>query len=160
MWNENWVLWSGEDVNKEYSIFYRICSVAHNKNTTKQSATKSCGTLLSCVLFCCVFTHGQFWLSGIVVACVCVCVSICLSVCLSVCQSLACPRDNSGPVQTRITKFGTKMQNTLVKVPIVLWNDRHWPLRSNLTTGEPSVPRLLHRPDCFMVSIHCMDLYT
>ena len=55
-----------------------------------------------------VFTQGQFWHSGIVVACVCVCV------CLSVCQSLACPRDNSGPVQARITKFGPKMQKTLV----------------------------------------------
>ena len=64
------------------------------------------------------FTRGQFWPSGIVVACVCVCV--CLSVCLYVCQSLACPRDNSGPVQARIAKFGPKMQKTLVKVPIVL----------------------------------------
>ena len=27
-----------------------------------------------------------------------VCVCVCVSVCLSVCQSLACPRDNSGPV--------------------------------------------------------------
>ena len=61
------------------------------------------------------FTRGQFWPPGIVVACVCVC----LSVCLSVCQSLACPRDNSGPVQAGI-KFGPKMQKTLVKVPIVL----------------------------------------
>ena len=61
-----------------------------------------------------IFTLGQFWPSGIVVACVCVCV------CLSVCQSLACPRDNLGPVQARITKFGPKMQKTLVKVPIVL----------------------------------------
>ena len=64
------------------------------------------------------FTRGQFWPSAIVVACVCVCVSVC--VCQSMCQSLACPRDNSGPVQARITKFGPKMQNTLVKVPIVL----------------------------------------
>ena len=46
--------------------------------------------------------------------------SVCVSVCLSVCQSLACPRDNSGPVQARIAKFGPKMQKTLVKVPIVL----------------------------------------
>ena len=71
-------------------------------------------------------TRGQFWPS-VVVACVCVCV------CLSVCQSLACPRDNSGPVQARITKFGPKMQKTLVKVPIVLWTDRPWPSGSNLT---------------------------
>ena len=65
-----------------------------------------------------IFTRGQFWPSGIVVACVCVCV--CLSVCPSVCQSLACPRRNSGPVQARIAKFGPKMQKTLVKIPIVL----------------------------------------
>ena len=47
-----------------------------------------------------VFTRGQFWPLGIVVACVC----LSLSVCLSVCLSLACPRDNSGPIQARITK--------------------------------------------------------
>ena len=35
-------------------------------------------------------------------------------------QSLACPRDNSGPAQASIAKFGPKMQKTLVKVPIVL----------------------------------------
>ena len=46
------------------------------------------------------FTRGQFRPPGIVVAWVCVCVSI------------ACPRDNSGPVQARITKLGPKMQNT------------------------------------------------
>ena len=74
---------------------------------------------------------------GIVVACVCVCV--CLSVCLSVCQSLACPQDNSGPVQVGITKFGLKMQKTLVMVPIVLWTDRPWPSRSNLT-WNPNLP--------------------
>ena len=79
-----------------------------------------------------IFTRGQFWPSGIVVACVCVCV--CLSVCLSVCQSLACPRDNSGPVQARIAKFEPKMQKTLVKVPIVLGGNRPWTSRSNLTS--------------------------
>ena len=47
-----------------------------------------------------IFTRGQFWPSGIVVACV------------------------SGPVQTKITKFRPKMHKTLVKVPIVLWTDR------------------------------------
>ena len=97
------------------------------------------------------FTRGQFWPSGIVVACVCVCVclfvcpsvcpsvclsvclSVCPSVCLSVCQLLACPRDNSEPVQARIAKFGPKMQKTLVKVPIVLGGNWPWPSRSNLT---------------------------
>ena len=39
-----------------------------------------------------VFTRGQFWPSGIVVACVCLCVR------LSVRQSRACPHDNSSPV--------------------------------------------------------------
>ena len=39
------------------------------------------------------------------------------SVCVH--QSLACPRDNSSPVQARITKFGPEKQNTLVKNPII-----------------------------------------
>ena len=82
------------------------------------------------------FTRGQFWPSGIVVACVCVCVSVCLCVC----QSLACPRDNSGPVQTRIAKFGPTMQNTLVKVPIVLRGNRPWTSRSNLTSKSEFTP--------------------
>ena len=69
-----------------------------------------------------------------------VCVSVCLSVCLFVCQSLACPRDNSRPVQARTTKFGQKMQKTLVKVPIVLWTDRPWPSRSNLTWKSKFTP--------------------
>ena len=62
---------------------------------------------------CLIFTRDQFWPVGIAVACVCVCV------CQSVCQSLACPSNNSGPVQVRITKFGSKVRNNLVKVPIV-----------------------------------------
>ena len=60
-------------------------------------------------------------------------VCVCVSVCLSVCQSLACPDDNSRPVQARIVKFGPKMQKTLVKVPIVLGSNWPWPSRSNLT---------------------------
>ena len=65
--------------------------------------------------------------------CLRLCVCVCLSVCPSVCQSLACPRDNSGPVQASIAKFGPKMQKTLVKVPIVLGGNWPWPSRSNLT---------------------------
>ena len=38
--------------------------------------------------------------------------------CVCVYQSWACPHDNSSPVQARITKFGPKVQNTLVKFPI------------------------------------------
>ena len=70
----------------------------------------------------------------------CVCVCVCLSVCLSVCQSLACPDDNSGPVQARIAKFGPKMQKTLVKVPIVLGGNWPWPSRSNLTSKSEFTP--------------------
>ena len=84
------------------------------------------------------FTRGQFWPSGIVIACVCVCVRVC--VCQSVCQSLACPRDNLGPVQARIAKFGPKMQKTLVKVPIVLWGNWPWPSRSNSTSKSEFTP--------------------
>ena len=59
--------------------------------------------------------RGQFWPSGIVIACICECLCVSRSI-----QSRACPRDNSGPVQARIAKFEPKMQETLVKVPIVL----------------------------------------
>ena len=80
-----------------------------------------------------VFTRGQFWPSGIVVACVCVSVCPCVSMSVCVCQSRACPHDNSPLVQATITKFGTKVQKTLVKVSIVFGDDRPWPSRSNLT---------------------------
>ena len=65
--------------------------------------------------------------------CLCLCVCVCLSLYLSVCQSRICPYDNSSPVQARITKIGAQMQNTFLNVPIVLWGDRPWPSRSNLT---------------------------
>ena len=81
-----------------------------------------------------IFTRGQFWPSGIVVACVCVCVCVC--VCLCVRQSWACPSDNSSTVQARITKFGPEKQNTLVKIPIVFWGNWLWPSRSNLTSNS------------------------
>ena len=58
--------------------------------------------------------------------------SVYVCVCLCV-NHLLCPRDNWRPVQARITKFGPKMQNTLVKVPVVLWSDRPWHSRSNVT---------------------------
>ena len=70
-----------------------------------------------------IFTRGQFWPSGIVVACVCPCGR----------QSRACPRDNLSLVPARITKFEPDMQNNLVKIPIVLGVDWPWPSRSNLT---------------------------
>ena len=81
-----------------------------------------------------IFTRGQFWPPGIVVACVCVCVCVCVY------QSLACPDDNSSPVQARITKFGPEKQNTLVKFPIVLGGKWPWPSRSNLTPNSKLTP--------------------
>ena len=84
------------------------------------------------------FTRGQFWPSGIVVACVCL--SVCVSVCVCVRQPRACPRHKSTRVQARTTKFGKKVQNNLVKVPIVLGGDWPWPSRSNLTWKAKFTP--------------------
>ena len=79
------------------------------------------------------FWYIRFYSRPVLAFGYCRCLRLCVCVCLSVCQSRVCPRDNSSPVQARITKFGAQMQNTLVKVPIVLWGDRLWPSRSNLT---------------------------
>ena len=87
-----------------------------------------------CTFLLVIFAWGQFWPFGY-----CRCLRLCVCVCLCVCESLACRRDNSGPVQARITKFGSKMQKTLVKVPIVLWTGWPWPSRSNSTSG-PNLP--------------------
>ena len=59
-------------------------------------------------------------------------VSVGLCVRVRVYQSQACPHDNSPLLPARIAKFGTKVQGTLVKVPIVFGDDRSWPSRSNL----------------------------
>ena len=85
-----------------------------------------------------IFTRGQFWPSGIVVACVCL--SVCVSVFVCVRQPRACPRHKSRRVQARTTKFGQKVQNNLVKVPIVLGGDWPWPSRSNLTWKAKFTP--------------------
>ena len=85
-----------------------------------------------------IFTRGQFWPSGIVVACVCL--SVCASVCVCVRQPWACPCHKSPRVQARTTKFGQKVQNNLVKVPIVFGGDCPWPSRSNLTWKAKFTP--------------------
>ena len=38
----------------------------------------------------------------------------------------ACPHHNSSPVQARITKFGSEVQNSLVKILILLGGDWPW----------------------------------
>ena len=79
------------------------------------------------------YYRGQFWPSGIVVACVCLCV--CVSVCVCVRQTRACLRHKA-----RTTKFGQKVQNNLVKLPIVLGGDWPWLSRSNLTWKAKFTP--------------------
>ena len=64
-----------------------------------------------------IFTWGKFGTQfGIVIACVYI--------------SLACPEDNSSPVEAKITKLGPAKQDTLVKIPIVLGCDWLKPQRS------------------------------
>ena len=88
--------------------------------------------------FTLIFTRGQFWPSGIVVACVCL--SVCVSVCVCVRQPRACPRHKSPRFQARTTKFGQKVQNNLVKVPIVFGGNWPWLSRSNLTRKAKFTP--------------------
>ena len=76
----------------------------------------------------------------------CVCVSVCSCVRVCVCQSRACPHDNSPLVQARITKFGTKLQNILVQVPIVFEDDRPWPSRPHFTWKSNFTSFQLFRP--------------
>ena len=75
------------------------------------------------------FTRIQFWPSGIVVACVCP------SVRPSVRPSPILSCDNSSTIQ-----FGAKVQNNLVKIPIVLWDNWPWPSRSNWTPKSKFTP--------------------
>ena len=73
-----------------------------------------------------------------------VCLSVrlyeCVCVCLCVHQPRPCPHDNSSRVEARTTKFGQKMQNNLLMVPIVLGSDWPWPSRSNLTSKSKFTP--------------------
>ena len=75
------------------------------------------------------FTRGQSWHLGIVVACV----SVSPCICVSVLQPWFCLCYNLWPIQARITKFGPEMQNTLVKITIVFRGDWLWPTRPNLS---------------------------
>ena len=69
-----------------------------------------------------IFTRDQFWA---VMACVSLCVSVCVCVCVP--QSRACPRDNLSHIQASITKFGSQVQNSTAKIPIVLGVAWPWP---------------------------------
>ena len=58
---------------------------------------------------------GYFYLRPVVVACV----RLCVCACLCVRQSPVCSRHNLSSVQVIITKFGSDVQNTVIKVPVV-----------------------------------------
>ena len=66
-----------------YESTYIISFLTWHKKSINDDKNDDLCTLSLCLtrLF---FTRGQFWPSGIVVACVCVCVCVCLSVCLCV----------------------------------------------------------------------------
>ena len=51
-----------------------------------------------------------------------------------------CPCDNYWTVQARITKLGPEVQNNLVKIPNVLWDNWPWPSRSNWTPKSKFTP--------------------
>ena len=95
----------------------------------------------------------------------------------------ACPHHKSSPIQARIAKFGPEVQSAkylgLDPYCFMGWMTLTFKVKFNLkkskcpfsplleiynhhiiTTREPWVSRLLHRPDCFMVSILCTYLYT
>ena len=56
----------------------------------------------------------------------------------------ACPCDNSSPLQARITKFEPELQNTLVKIPIVLGVDWAWLVKFNYFKKSCLFASLLH----------------
>ena len=56
----------------------------------------------------------------------------------------ACPWDNSSPVPARANKFGPEVQNTLVKIPIVLGVDWAWHVKFNLFSKSCWFASLLH----------------
>ena len=80
-----------------------------------------------------IFTRGQFWPSGIVVACVCVCLSVCVNQLLV----RAITRD---PFKLGSPNLDRRCKKTLVKVPIVLGGNWPWPSRSNLTSNTEFTP--------------------
>ena len=78
------------------------------------------------------FTQGQFWPSGIVIACVSLCVN----------HGLVC-RITHHEFKLESSNLDKKMQNILLKVPIVFGADWAWPSRWNLTLFKNYV--YLHR---------------
>ena len=72
------------------------------------------------IVNCGLYAHIHFYPRPVLAFGYCHCLRLCVymcvrvSVCLSACVSITCPCDNLGPVQARITKFGSNMQKILV----------------------------------------------
>ena len=77
-----------------------------------------------------IFTRGQFWPSGIVVACVCLCV--CLSVCVSVNPELV-RAINHHAFKLEPPNLAKRCKTTWLRSILFLGGDWPWPSRSNLT---------------------------
>ena len=75
-----------------------------------------------------IFTGGQFWPSGIVIACVFVSMCVSVHVCVNheIFRALTHYK-----LKLWLAKFGPEVQNTLIKIHIVLWCDWHRSSRSN-----------------------------
>ena len=92
-----------------------------------------------------IFYPMPFWPTGIVIACVCVCVCIC--------QLLLVRMITHHTFRLESPDLDEKMQNILLKVPIVLGADWAWPSMSNLTSFKNSV--YLHRFCVFEIFVRC-----
>ena len=89
------------------------------------------------------FTRGQYWPSGIVIAWVCVCVS-----------TFFVRAITHLTFQLESSNLDQKIQQILLKVPIVFSVDWPWPSRSNLTSFQNYV--YLHR---FCILKYLWDLH-
>ena len=103
--------------------------------------------LQSCTKPSICFYPRPFWPTGIVIACVCVCVYLC------VCRRLPVRAITHHTFQLESPDLDEKMQNILLKDPIVLGADWAWPSMSNLTSFQDSV--YLHRFCVFEIFVRC-----
>ena len=69
--------------------------------------------------------------------CRCLHLSVCVHVYVG--HPRVCPRHNSSPLQDRITKFGSEVQNTLVKIPNV-WGQMTLTFKVKFKLKVPNLP--------------------
>ena len=78
-----------------------------------------------------VFTRGQFWTSGIVIAHVCVSVSVCVCVCVY--HSLVHTITHDELFKLESPNLKHRCTTPWLRFPFILAGDRPWPSRSNST---------------------------